>query len=386
MIGKMDEATTSAEGPPRGARSSPSGGSAAAIAASVGGPQFGSDNYAGICPEAWRALEAANRGHAPGYGADDWTSAATKALQRAFEIDCDVYLVFNGTAANALALAAICRNTDAAICHALAHVNVDECGATEFMSGGARLLTADAPLAKLTPEAVVAKAVTPHDEHSSRPRAVSLTQATELGTVYTLEEVRALCDLAHARGMRVQMDGARFANAVVTLGVSPADASWRAGVDVLCLGGTKNGLPLGEAMLFFDRALADEFARRRKQAGQLASKMRFLAAPWLGVLDNGAWLAHAAHANAMARRLAEGLRSVPEARLIAPVEANGVFVDLPKHAIDALHAKGWRFYAFIGETGVRLMCSWDTTAEAVDRFLDDLSSALTAPSPGRMLA
>lgn len=344
-------------------------------------PQFGSDNYAGICPEAWRALEAANRGHAPGYGADDWTRAATQAIQRAFETDCDVYFVFNGTAANALALSAICRNTDAAICHALAHVNVDECGATEFMSGGARLLPVDAPLAKLTPEVVVAKAVTPHDEHSSRPRAVSLTQATELGTVYTLAEARALCDLAHARGMRVQMDGARFANAVVTLGCSPADASWRAGVDVLCLGGTKNGLPGGEAILFFDRDLADEFARRRKQAGQLASKMRFLAAPWLGVLEDGAWLAHAAHANAMARRLADGLRIVPETRLIAPVEANGVFVDLPKRAIDALHAQGWRFYVFVGDTGVRLMCAWDTTPDVVDRFLDDLSSALTAASP-----
>ena len=344
-------------------------------------PQFGSDNYAGICPEAWRALEAANRGHAPGYGGDDWTRAATQAIQRAFETDCDVYFVFNGTAANALALSAICRNTDAAVCHALAHVNVDECGATEFMSGGARLLPVEAPLAKLTPEAVVAKAVTPHDEHSSRPRAVSLTQATELGTVYTLAEVRALCDLAHARGMRVQMDGARFANAVGTLGASPADASWRAGVDVLCLGGTKNGLPAGEAMLFFDRDLADEFARRRKQAGQLASKMRFLAAPWLGVLESGAWLAHAAHANAMARRLADGLRNVPGSHLIAPVEANGVFVDLPKHAIDALHKKGWRFYVFVGDTGVRLMCAWDTTSDVVDRFLDDLKSVLTATSP-----
>ena len=210
---------------------------------------------------------------------------------------------------------------------------------------------------------------------------MSLTQATELGTVYTLAEVRALCDLAHARGMRVQMDGARFANAVVTLGCSPADASWRAGVDVLCLGGTKNGLPGGEAMLFFDRDLADEFARRRKQAGQLASKMRFLAAPWLGVLEDGAWLVHAAHANAMAQRLARGLATIREAKLLAPVEANGVFADLPKRAIDALHAKGWRFYVFVGDTGVRLMCAWDSTAEAVDRFLDDLNSALTATSP-----
>jgi threonine aldolase len=342
-------------------------------------PQFGSDNYAGICPEAWRALDAANRGHAPGYGADDWTRAAIEAIQRAFETDCDVYFVFNGTAANSLALAALCRNTDAIVCHALAHVNVDECGAPEFMSGGARLLPVDAPLAKLTPDALVARAVTPHDEHSSRPRAVSLTQATELGTVYTRSEMAALCDTAHERGMRVHMDGARFANAVASLGCSPAEASWRAGVDVLCLGGTKNGLPAGEAILFFDRALADEFARRRKQAGQLASKMRFLAAPWLGVLDNGAWLAHAAHANAMARRLADGLSGTGEARLLAPVQANGVFVDLPRHAIDALYGKGWRFYVFVGDTGVRLMCAWDTPVAAVDRFVDDVRAVLARP-------
>jgi threonine aldolase len=342
-------------------------------------PQFGSDNYAGICPEAWRALDAANRGHAPGYGADDWTRAAIDAIRRAFETDCDVYFVFNGTAANSLALAALCRNTDAIVCHALAHVNVDECGAPEFMSGGARLLPIDAPLAKLTPDALIGRAVTPHDEHSSRPRAVSLTQATELGTVYTRGEIAALCDAAHERGIRVHMDGARFANAVASLGCSPAEASWRAGVDVLCLGGTKNGLPAGEAILFFDRALADEFARRRKQAGQLASKMRFLAAPWLGVLDNGAWLAHAAHANAMARRLADGLAGTGEARLLAPVEANGVFVDLPRHAIDALYGKGWRFYVFVGDTGVRLMCAWDTPVAAVDRFVDDVRAVLARP-------
>jgi threonine aldolase len=339
-------------------------------------PQFGSDNYAGICPEAWRALEAANHGHAPGYGADDWTRAAIDAIRHTFETDCDVFFVFNGSAANALALAALCRSTDAIVCHAMAHVNVDECGGPEFMSGGAKLLTIDTPHAKLTPDAVIAKAVTPHDEHSSRPRALSITQATELGTVYRVDEVRALCDVAHARGMRVQMDGARFANAIASQHATPADASWRAGVDVLCLGGTKNGLPAGEAILFFDRDLADEFARRRKQAGQLASKMRFLSAPWLGVLAEGAWLVHAAHANAMAARLAEGLATIPHARLLAPVEANGVFVDLPKHAIDALHDKGWRFYVFVGETGARLMCSWDTTPDVVDRFVDDVRDSL----------
>src|SRR6478672_1453712 len=314
-------------------------------------PQFASDNYAGICPEAWNALERANTGHAPGYGADDWTRVAREAIARLFETDCDVFFVFNGTAANSLALAAICRSTDAIICHAMAHINVDECGGPEFMSGGAKLLALDTPHAKLTPQAVADAAVTPHDEHSSRPRALALTQATELGTVYTAGETKALCDAAHARNMRVQVDGARFANAVAHLQASPADLAWRAGVDVLCLGGTKNGLPAGEAIVFFQRDLADEFARRRKQAGQLASKMRYLAAPWLGVLEDGAWLRHAAHANAMALRLAHALSAVPQARLLAPVQANGVFVDLPRRAIDALHAKGWRFYVFVGETG-----------------------------------
>jgi threonine aldolase len=225
-------------------------------------PQFASDNYAGICPEAWRALDSANTGHAPAYGADDWTRAASAAIERLFETACDVFFAFNGTAANSLALAAICRNTDAIVCHALAHINVDECGAPEFMSGGAKLLTIESPDAKLTPDAVGAAAVTPHDEHSSRPRALALTQATELGTVYLPDEIAALCKVAHGRKMKVQMDGARFANAVASLGCSPADLTWRAGVDVLCLGGTKNGLPAGEAIVFFDRDLAEEFARR----------------------------------------------------------------------------------------------------------------------------
>jgi threonine aldolase len=339
-------------------------------------PQFASDNNAGVCPEAWVALAAANAGHAPGYGGDDWTTAASDAIRGAFATDCAVHFVFNGTAANALALSSICRSSDAIVCHAMAHINVDECGAPEFFSGGAKLLTADTPLAKLTPAAVAALAVTPHDEHSSRPRALALTQATELGTLYSRDELGELCTMAHARGMKVQMDGARFANAVASLACAPADISWRAGVDVLCLGGTKNGLPFGEAIVFFDKSLAEEFARRRKQGGQLASKMRFLAAPWVGVLEDGAWLRHAAHANAMARRLAAAIGHLSGTRLLAPVEANGVFVDVPEPAIAAVRAKGWRFYNFVGATGVRFMCSWDTTAASVDALVADLRIAM----------
>ena len=337
-------------------------------------PQFASDNNAGICPEALAALVEANRGHAPGYGDDDWTRAAANAIRAAFDTDCDVFLVFNGTAANSLGLASICHSTDAVICHANSHVNVDECGAPEFFSGGAKLLTAQTPHAKLIPDAIAALATPAHDEHGSRPRALALTQATEFGTVYTPKELRALCEMAHARGLKVQLDGARFANAVASLDCAPADISWRAGVDLLSLGGTKNGLPFGEAIVFFDRALADEFLRRRKQGGQLASKMRFLAAPWSA--NDGVWLKHAAHTNAMARRLAVAIENLPGVKLIAPVEANGVFVDLPVRVIEAVRAKGWRFYNFVGATGVRFMCAWDTPLEAVDRFAADIAQAV----------
>ena len=338
--------------------------------------QFASDNNAGICPEAMAALQEANHGHVFAYGRDAWTERAKDAIRRVFDADAEVFLVFSGTAANALGLSAICRNTDAVICHAFAHVNVDECGATEFFSGGAKLLGVDTPHAKVTPEAVVARAVTPHDEHSSRPRALSLTQATELGTLYTPAEMRALCDTAHARGMKVQLDGARFANAVASLGCHPADIAQRAGIDVMSFGGTKNGMPFGEAVVFFDPALADEFARRRMQGGQLASKMRYLAAPWIAMLESGAWLRHAAKANAMARRLADGLAGLPGVELIAPVQANGVFVHLPKRAIAQLQSRGWLFYVFVGETGCRFMCAWDTTETVVDALVADVRDAL----------
>ena len=204
------------------------------------------------------------------------------------------------------------------------------------------------------------------------PRVVTLTQATEVGTVYRPAEVAAIAELAHAHGLRVHMDGARFCNAAAALGAAPAEITWRAGVDLLCFGGTKMGLPVGEAVVFFDRRLSEDFAWRCKQAGQLASKMRFLSAPWLGMLEGGAWLHHAAHANAMAQRLAAGLADIPGARLLFPVEANGVFVALPDSVQQGLRDRGWRFYTFIGAGGARLMCAWDTQPESVDALLADL--------------
>jgi threonine aldolase len=336
--------------------------------------QFASDNNAGLCPEALQALLAANReGHAPGYGDDAWTERACDRLRALFETDCAVFFVFNGTAANALALAQMCRSYHAAIAHAESHVAADEAGAAGFFSGGAGLLTADTPLAKLTPGAVEALAAAGRGVHSAKPRALSLTQATELGTVYRSEELQALAETARRHGLKVHMDGARFANAVAALAAAPADLSWRAGVDVLCFGGVKNGLAAGEAVLVFDKALADEFEWRIKQAGQLNAKMRLVAAPWVGLLESGAWLKNAWHANAMARRLWEAIAAVPGIDPMAPVESNAVFVRLPRGAADRLWQKGWRFYPW--GAGFRLMCAWDTEPETVDRFAADVAAA-----------
>ncbi|HPT49017.1 MAG TPA: low specificity L-threonine aldolase [Accumulibacter sp.] len=342
------------------------------------GPQFASDNYAGICPEAVQALLAANAGQARAYGDDEWTRRAADRLREVFETDCDVYFVFNGTAANSLALASLCQSYHGVVCHQLAHVDTDECGAPEFFSNGAKLLAVAGEQGKLTPRAIADTVTRRADIHYPKPKVVTLTQTTEVGTVYEVDEIRAIAATARHHGLRVHMDGARFANAVASLGLPPADLTWRAGVDVLCFGGTKMGLPVGEAVLFFDRALSEDFAYRCKQAGQLASKMRYLSAPWLGILENGVWLRHAAHANAMARRLAAGLARRPALTPLFPVRANGVFVELPVAVEQGLRARGWLFYTFIGAGGARLMCGWDMTPATVDRFLADIDVIMGA--------
>ena len=339
-------------------------------------PQFASDNNAGICPAALAALVAANAaGHAGGYGDDRWTERACDLIRATFAAKAEVFFVFNGTAANALALAQVTRSYNSVITHAFSHIEMDEAGAPEFFSGGAKLMLADTPHAKLTPAAVETLASKHRGIHHVKAAALSITQATELGTVYTVDEVRALTAVARAHGLKVHMDGTRLANAIVRLGCSPADLTWRAGVDVLCFGGVKNGLGAGEAIVFFDAALAHEFEWRVKQAGQLNSKMRLVTAPWIGLLENDVWLANARNANAMADRLAAAITRIPGVELTEKVEANAVFADIPVRLQAAVRAKGWRFYTFLGDTGCRLMCAWDTTAEAVDRFAADLASA-----------
>ena len=337
---------------------------------------FASDNYSGICPEAWAALAAANHGHARSYGDDPWTTRASDLLREVFETDCEVFFVFNGTAANSLTLASCCQSYHSILCHELAHVETDECGAPEFFSNGTKLLMLAGEQGKISPAAIEHTVKKRTDVHFPKPRAVSVTNATEVGTVYTPDELKAIWAKTKAFDLKLHMDGARFANAVASLGCAPKELTWQAGVDALCFGGTKNGMAVGEAVVFFNREMAREFDYRCKQAGQLASKMRFLSASWVGMLEDGAWLRHASHANAMAARLASALTSLPGVTLLFPRQANGVFAELPAAAIASLRAKGWLFYTFIGAGGCRFMCGWDTTPEDVDALAADLRAVL----------
>ncbi len=347
---------------------------------------FASDNTSGICPEAWASLEAANRGRLPSYGTDDFTRRACDLIRDIFEKpDAEVFFVFNGTAANSLSLASLCQSYHSVICHEASHVETDECGAPEFFSNGTKLLTSAGPHGKLTPSSVEALILKRTDIHFPKVRVLSLTQSTEWGTVYTVEEIKALTAIARRHGLAVHMDGSRFSNAAAALAargraagqaIRPADITWKAGVDVLCFGGTKNGMTTSEAVVFFNPALAREFDYRCKQAGQLASKMRFLSAQWLGVLENDVWLRNAARANDMTRRLADAVRVLPSVRVMVEPEVNALFVEMPAEAANRLHAQGWHFYNFIGAHGYRLMCSWDTREDDLRRFVSDLRAAL----------
>ena len=340
--------------------------------------QFASDNYAGISPEAWLAMEEANAGHERSYGDDQWTEQAANLIRNIFETDCEVFFVFNGTAANSLSLASLCQSYHSILCTEVAHVETDECGAPEFFSNGTKMLLVPGMNGKMDPAGVERMVKKRTDIHYPKPRVVSLTQATELGTVYTPDEIKAVWAKAKSFGLRMHMDGARFANAAASLGCTPKEITWQAGIDVLCFGGTKNGMAVGDAVIFFNRDLAAEFDYRCKQAGQLSSKMRFLSAPWVGMLKDGAWLRHAKHANTMAEYLEKSLCAVAGVKLLSPRQANGVFAELPRKAIEGLWAKGWMFYTFIGAGGCRLMCSWDTRLEDVDAFIADLKQLLLA--------
>ena len=332
---------------------------------------FASDNYAGVCPKVWSALQAADVGHVPSYGEDLLTSQVQDSFRSLFETDCEVHFVFTGTAANSLAIASGCDSFHAVICHAFSHIETDESNAPGFFAHGVKTLPINRPLGKLDAESVDAIFRNRRDIHASLPKVLSLTQSTELGTLYKVGEVRELSEMAHALHMSVHMDGARFSNAVASLGCSPAEVTWKAGVDVLCFGGTKNGMLSTEAVVFFNPSLAQNFKRRCKQSGQLASKMRYHAAQWQEMLHSKLWLANAFHANEIADYLGTQLSSVQGVQILHPVEANAVFVAFPTGMANALLEKGWRFYSDVGPGGARLMCSWNSSLEDVNEFVSD---------------
>jgi threonine aldolase len=333
---------------------------------------FCSDNITGAATEILDAIIGNNARPLMPYGADDITTRVEAHFTEIFERDCTVFLVATGTAANALALAAITPPWGSIVCHHKSHINVSECGAPEFFTGGAKLIALRGADARLAPQDVFAAGVpAPHGVHGVQPAALSLTQATEAGTIYTPADLAALTGAARKRGLKVHMDGARFANAVAALGIPPADLSWRAGVDVLSFGASKNGALAAEAVIFFDPELAETFAYRRKRAGHLFAKMRLLAVQMEAYLTNDLWLRFARHANIMAERLAAGLAGLPGAALVHPRESNQVFIDLPEAVIVGLEAAGFAFYRWgaADTTCIRLVCAFDTRPEDVDALI-----------------
>ena len=340
---------------------------------------FASDNNAGVHPEILAAIAAANEGHVRAYGDDPYTARAVEAFRAQFGADAEVFFVFNGTGANVLGMQALVRPHEAVICADLAHINVDECGAPERFTG-CKLLGAPAPDGKLTTAAVATRIRGVGDQHHVQPRLVSISQSTEYGTVYTPAEIRTLADFAHQHGLLLHMDGARISNAAAALGLPLRAVTRDAGVDVLSFGGTKNGLLGGEAVVFFEPAHAERFRFIRKQGMQLSSKMRFVAAQFEALIGTDLWLRNARHANAMARRLGDGLRRIPGVTVTQPVDANAVFAVLPHGSVPALQAAAYFYVWDDTRDEVRLMASFDTTEDDVDRFVAAVARQAVSPA------
>jgi threonine aldolase len=345
---------------------------------------FASDNHSGAHPDVLAAIAAANSGHADSYGEDAWTARLDDIFRRHFGPDAHGFCVFNGTAANVLAIDALTRPHEAVVCTATAHMNVDECGAPERIAG-VKLLPVEGEHGKLAPERLTGLDgvdTRRGDQHASQPRILSISQATELGTVYSPDEVRALADWAHERGLLLHVDGARLANAAASLDRTLGEITTDLDVDVLSLGGTKNGLLLGDAVVFLRADLAHGFEFIRKQGMQLASKMRFLAVQLEALLDSDLWLSNARQANAMTSRLAAAVEPIDGVELVHPVEANAIFARLPRPAIDRLivDLPGRNPFYIWDEAAdvVRWMCSWDTTEDDVDRFAAAVADAVAA--------
>ena len=336
---------------------------------------FASDNNAGVHPNILTALTKVNDGHVIAYGDDPYTEKASAQLRDIFGQETEVFFVFIGTAANVLGLSTVTQSYHAVICPETAHINVDECGAPEKFSG-CKLLTCSTPDGKLTVDMIASHMHGIGFEHHVQPRMVSITQATELGTVYTVDEIREIARYTHEHGMLLHMDGARISNAAVSLGSDFYEMTGGAGVDVLSFGGTKNGMMYGEAIIFFDQALCKDFKYRRKQGMQLASKMRYIAAQFSAFLENELWKENASHANRMARKLYDSVKDIPGLEVTREVESNAVFARIPSHVIPALQDEFF-FYIWDEELSeVRWMCSFDTTEADIESFASLLRSML----------
>src|SRR5580765_2037738 len=328
---------------------------------------FASDNNAGIHPDILKAIAMVNQCHVVGYGADPYTAIMVNTFREHFGEDAEIFVVFNGTGANCLSLEALTRSYHAVICAASAHIYTDECGAPEKFTG-CKLIPIPTPDGKLTVELIRHAYHGIGDEHHVQPRVISITQATEMGTVYRSEEIRAIANFAHEHDLYLHMDGARIANAAATLGQTLRPATRDLGVDVLSFGGTKNGIMGGEAVIFFHPEQARDFLFRRKQSMQLASKMRFISAQLGALLTNDLWLANAQHSNRMAKLLESEVRQIPGVRLVYHVEANGVFAKIPHDAIAKIQERYFFYVWNEEESVVRWMCSFDTTEEDVKEF------------------
>ncbi len=338
---------------------------------------FASDNNATVHPNVMQAITEANSNHAVGYGADPWTQKATELLKGEFGGRCEVFFVFNGTGANSVALQALTHSFDAIIAPSTGHICVDECGSPTFMTG-ARIFEVPCADGKLTPALIENRIVGQGVVHHSQPRVVSISQCTELGTIYTVEEVRAIADLVHSHGMYLHMDGARLANACAALGCSMREVTLDAGVDILSLGGTKNGMMIGEAVISFKEEVSKNLGYIRKQSAQLCSKMRFLACQFIPYLEDGLWLENASHANAMTDELAGQLSEFDCVRFTQKVQSNAIFAKLPREVIDTLK-KSYFFYEWNpAECEVRFVTSWDTQHSDINNFITHLKTCIQA--------
>ncbi|HVW99593.1 MAG TPA: low specificity L-threonine aldolase [Candidatus Babeliaceae bacterium] len=340
---------------------------------------FASDNYAGIHHDILKAIHEANIGHSKAYGHDDYTKQAIGLFKKHFGQDIDVYFVCTGTAANVLSLSTLLKPYQAVICAESSHINVDECGAPENYIGS-KLLTVPAPDGKLTIEAIQSFLINIGDQHKVQPKVISITQGTELGTIYSPEEIKKITNFAHTHNMYVHMDGARLSNAAASLNLSFSAITKDVGVDVVCFGGTKDGMMLGEAVIFFNKGLSKDFQYIRKQGMQLVSKMRFISAQFIALLSDNLWLKNAQHANEMAQLLAKEISTIPTIKISKPVQSNAVFAYVDPKLIPILQGQ-YYFYVWDEATSeVRWMTSWDTTREDILEFVKFINEAIAQHS------